>query len=63
MSATTLRLVPSIPRERRYCACCETPLPALSPPYRKYCPQCWRWIRLGTALRDAQRWFSAEARA
>ena len=62
MSATTrLRLVPSIPRERRWCACCEVPI--TGPAYRRYCPQCWRWIRLGAALRDAQRWFNAEVRA
>lgn len=60
IGATRLRLVPPIPRQRRWCACCEVALPPLSPAYRRYCLQCYRWIRLGAALRDARRWFGAE---
>jgi len=56
---TRLRLVPP-PQPRRWCQCCEVPI--TGPAYRRYCPQCWRWIRLGAALRTAQRLFSMEVR-
>lgn len=43
----------------RTCEVCEVSLIG-RPFHHRQCLTCWRWIRLGAALRSARRWMAAE---
>lgn len=44
------------PDDRRHCAVCEKQLPVLAPDRHTLCLTCWRWTRLGAAIKSARRW-------
>ena len=54
MSAATN--TPDSPLARRYCAVCWAALPTTAPAKHHLCLQCWRWTRLGAAIKSARRW-------
>ena len=49
------------PMAPRTCSICAVSLVG-RPFHHKTCLTCWRWIRLGAALRSAKKWLATESR-
>lgn len=62
MNHPRLRLVTKTPTPRRTCEVCEVSLHG-RPFHHRLCLTCYRWTRLGAALREASRWLAEPGRA
>lgn len=54
MTATTHPPLPA--PARRCCAICWAALPEAAPKGHTLCLTCWRWTRLGAAIKSARKW-------
>lgn len=55
MTAATRLPLPA----RRCCRVCWAVLPETAPKDHRLCLTCWRWTRLGAAVKAARRWMEA----